>query len=406
MKQTLRTWKVGFFLTVRSLTRGNVSTTLMTIFMMAMIFVNLIFLTSIINGLVHTAYNQIIETLTGHILVEPAAGKGSLADATAVEKELMHVNGISHVSPRTNFSAELEYNGEKGSYRGVAIDTEKEAAVTTVKNHVVAGRFLEPDDTNAVILGNQITGGEDVELHEYSLKNVQVGDAVKMTFANGLEKTYTVVGIFDNDFVQADNRFFVNADEYFSLFPELKNQASEMAVRMDHSDVYDVDAVVSDIESRSIDANIRTWKDTAGVVESFTASFTIVNFIVSIVGIIVAGITIFIVMYVDVVNRRKQIGILRAIGIAENSIAISYLLRALLYAVVGIILGMILFNVVIIPMFIRRPLHLPVGNVSLIIDTGVMYMRALALLIVSFLGAYIPIHKTLRMHIIDAIWGE
>lgn len=398
------TTRVGFFLAFRSLTRGNLGTSIMTIFMMAIIFVNLIFLTSIINGLTATAYNQIIETLTGEVLVEAPTGQQYIEQAAAQEKELKLIPGVTQVSPRVNFSVELAHNDEIGSYRGVAIDAEKEAAVTSVEEHMVAGRYLLPDETDAVILGIQVAGEENVELFAYSLKNAQVGDTVEMRFTNGSSKEYKVVGIFDNNFVQADNRFFVTQKEYLSLFPQQQDVVSEFAVRLSYETP--LEATAEAIEEQGISENVRTWKETAGVVESFTKSFDIVNFIVSILAIIVAGITIFIVMYVDVVNRRRQIGILRAIGIAENAIAISYLLRALFYAVVGVVLGIVLFKFAIIPLFIQKPLHLPVGNVSLVIDQTIMYVRAVALLLVSFLGAYIPVQKTLRMHIINAIWGE
>lgn len=401
---TRTTWRVGTFLAWRSLTRGNIGTSVMTVVMMALIFINLIFLTSIINGLTATAFKQIIETLTGEILVEAPAGELFIDHAGAAERELRLIDGVTHVSPRINVSVELEHDGEMGSYRGVAVDPSKEASVTTVEDHLIAGRFLRSDDTNAIILGVQIAGGENVELFAYSLKNVQVEDVVEMKFTNGMSKEYEVVGIFDSDFVQADNRFFLTQTEYFSLFPQQRRVASEFAVRIAVD--APLEATAAAITDTGITDNVRTWKETAGLVESFTKSFDVVNFIVSVLALIVAGVTIFIVMYVDVVNRRRQIGILRAIGIVESSIAISYLLRALLYASVGVVLGMLLFQFAIMPVFVRRPLHLPVGNVSLVVDATTMYVRAFALLLVSFLGAYIPVQKTLRMHIINAIWGE
>jgi putative ABC transport system permease protein len=109
---------------------------------------------------------------------------------------------------------------------------------------------------------------------------------------------------------------------------------------------------------------------------------------------------------VDIVNRRKQIGILRAIGITELAIAISYLVRAMVYSVIGIVVGIVLFKFCIMPLFITHPLRLPIGSVNLIIDNVLLYLRACAIIIASFLGTYIPIRSTLRMHIIDAIWGE
>lgn len=402
--QHFRNWHVGLFLATRSLVRGNIGTSVMTIFMMAMIFVNLIFLTSIINGLTATANSQIIDKLTGHILVEAPPGETYVQDANEVKAQLLLVDGVTAISQRTNFSAELEINGEQGSYRGVAIDPDEEASVTSIKEHIVAGRYLEPSDTDSIIIGNQVAGSENVEMYAYSLKGVNVGDTVTMRYAGGLEKDYKIVGIFDTDFVQSDNRFFVTNNEYFSLFPQYKKNASEYAIKIRQTS--DLHVVAQQIKDLDLGVSVRTWEDTAGIVESFTSSFDIVNFIVSMVAIVVAGITIFIVMYIDVVNRRRQIGILRAIGISELSIGISYLIRALLYALLGVAIGIIIFKYAMVPFFINRPLHLPVGNVSLVIENSIMYTRSVALLLVSFLGAYIPIQKTLRMSIINAIWGE
>ncbi|HLD21939.1 MAG TPA: FtsX-like permease family protein, partial [Patescibacteria group bacterium] len=370
MKQALRTWWVGIFLTLRSLTRGNIGTTVMTIFLMAMIFVNLIFLSSIINGLVETANRQVINGLTGEILVEAPSGETYISQAAEVEKQLRLVHNVQQVSPRVNFSAELEYNNEQGSYRGVAIHPSKESEVTVLAQNVVEGRFLRPDDTNAIVLGVQIAGGEGVMMEVYSLKGAQVGDTVTMRYTNGLEKKYEVVGIVNMNFVQADNQFFISQEEYYSLFPQLKDQVSEFAIKLTQGT--SLQPVVDDMKNLDFSLNVRTWKDTAGLVKSFTSSFDIVNFIVSISAIIVAGITIFIIMYVDVVNRRRQIGILRAIGIAESSIAISYVLRALLYAFIGIVIGMYLFTFVVTPTFVRMPLQLPVGDVSVVIDNSIM----------------------------------
>lgn len=399
----MRTWGVGIFLTIRSLTRGNIGTSVMTVLLMSLIFINLIFLTSIINGLTHTAHRQIIETLTGHILVEPSPGDIFVEDAEDVRHDILLVPDVVAVSSRVNFSAELEFAGEQGSFRGVAIDPDTEAHATAVKDNIIAGRYLRADDEDAIIIGNQVAGGEDVELQAYSLKGAQVGDVVTTRFSDGRERDYEVVGIFDSNFVQSDNRFFINEEAYIKEFPNHARQASEFAVRIRED--ADLDATAERIAQVS-DVSVRTWEETAGIVESFTSSFDIVNFIVSIVAVIVAGVTIFIVMYVDVVNRRRQIGILRAIGISEMSIAISYLLRAMLYAALGVLIGMALFQFVVIPLFVRNPVQLPVGFVSLVIQQDIMYVRAAALLLVSFLGAFVPIRRALRMHIIDAIWGK
>lgn len=403
MTHWTRSWQVGWFLTIRSLARGNIGTSVMTICMMALIFVNLIFATSLINGLTVTAHRQIIDTLTSDVLIEPDPGATYIQPTRQIIHDLMNIPGVSGVTARLNFSAEVKHNEDEGSYRGVAINPDTEARVMALADHIAAGRMLLPTDRNGVLVGIQVAGGKDVLMNAYSLKGVHVGDVVTVRYSSGFEKDYTVIGIVDYDFVQADNRFFISEQEYMSLFPEYRNHASEISI--DAAPGVTEQAIVNQIKDRGIAKTVRTWQDTAGIVESFTASFDIVNFVLSIVALIVAGITIFIVMYVDVVNRRRQIGILRAIGISENSIAISYLLRAVLYAISGVIVGMALFRFGVMPLFANRPLLLPLGQVRPSIEMNIMYVRALALLLVSFLGAYIPVQRALRMHIIDAIWG-
>ncbi|MFA5995193.1 MAG: FtsX-like permease family protein [Patescibacteria group bacterium] len=404
MENKTQHWLVGIFLAWRSISRGNVGTLVMTILMLSLIFINLIFLTSIINGVTVTANKQIIEAITGEIFIEAKTGDSYLTKAKQIERDLRLITNVQHVSPRTGISTELDFAGKSGSYRGMAINPNKEAAVTTVAQHMVTGRWLTTADTNAIVLGSQIAGKPKGELFAYSLKGVQVGDIITLKFTNGFAKDFNVVGIFDNDFVQADNRFFINQTEHDTLFPNLKDNVTEFGMKLTPN--ANLAAAVTAINELDISDNVRTWEDAAGITASFTKSFDIVNFIVSFVAIIVAGITIFIVMYVDVINRRKQIGILRAIGITETAIAISYILRAIFYAIIGIILGFIAFKLLIIPLFITKPLHLPIGNVSLSIDNSLLYMRALSILVVAFLGSYIPIQRTLRMRIIDAIWGE
>ncbi len=403
-RHNLHHWTVGVFLAQRSLSRGNIGTVVMTIFMLALIFVNLIFLTSIIQGFSVTANQQIIDTTTGEILVEPSSGDNYTNHSAQVVHDLDLVAAVQQISPRTNFSAELDFNSKQGSYRGIAVSPEAEAAVTTVAQQLTTGRWLRPNDTNAIVIGKQVAGAPGAELYAYSLKGVGLNDVVTLKYTNGFKKDYTVVGIYNTNFVQADNRFFISQHEYDTLFPELKNHSSEFALKL--ASGADVDTTVKAIRQLNISDHIRTWRDTAGLTASFTNSFDIINYIVSFVAIIVAGITIFIVMYVDVINRRKQIGILRAIGISELAIAISYILRALFYAIIGISLGFIIFKLILVPMFITRPLKLPIGNVSLTITNSILYIRASSIIIVSLLGAYIPIARTLHMRIIDAIWGE
>jgi putative ABC transport system permease protein len=58
------------------------------------------------------------------------------------------------------------------------------------------------------------------------------------------------------------------------------------------------------------------------------------------IGLLIAFVIIFVVIYVNIVNKKRQIGVQKAIGIEQNVIVASFVLQAMLYAGTGIILGL------------------------------------------------------------------
>ena len=148
-----------------------------------------------------------------------------------------------------------------------------------------------------------------------------------------------------------------------------------------------------------------TWEDYAGIVHSMTASFRIIEVIMDTVNLLVAGITIFIVTYIDVANRKRQIGIQRAIGITPASITLSYLIRALFYAFIAMALAVLIYIYGVIPLEAHFPFHFPFGNVYLRVIPSVMVRTALTLFGVSILSALIPVYGVMKVKIIDAIWS-
>jgi putative ABC transport system permease protein len=111
------------------------------------------------------------------------------------------------------------------------------------------------------------------------------------------------------------------------------------------------------------------------------------------------------VTYIDVANRRRQIGVPRAIGITPRSITLSYLLRAIFYAVTAIILAILLFNFVVAPLEARYPFHFPFGAVYLVVGWPEILRMTAIVMSVSLVASFLPVRGVMRMKIMDAIWG-
>lgn len=136
-----------------------------------------------------------------------------------------------------------------------------------------------------------------------------------------------------------------------------------------------------------------------------TDSFHAIDTILNVINLLVAGITVFVVTYIDVTNRRRQIGIQRAIGITPGCIAIAYLLRAAFYAAIASILASLAFLYIIVPVEAKYPFHFPFGDVNLITGASALATAFVVLLCAAIIAAFLPVWLALRMKILDAIWG-
>jgi ABC-type antimicrobial peptide transport system permease subunit len=99
------------------------------------------------------------------------------------------------------------------------------------------------------------------------------------------------------------------------------------------------------------------------------------------------------------------VGIERAIGIRPAAIAASYCLKAIAYAVVGVVLGALAFELAVVPFAAAHPFQFPNGAVTLSPEAGEMRRDGALLVIVAVLAALIPAWRSVRIKILDAIWG-
>ena len=134
-------------------------------------------------------------------------------------------------------------------------------------------------------------------------------------------------------------------------------------------------------------------------------SFGILNFITGIVSLVVACTTIFIVIFIHVVNKKRQLGILKAIGVSEKIIINSYIIQTLFYGLTGAFFAMLIMYGVANPYFNRNPLDMGFAKVKLLIEPFEALKSSMIILLASLVAGFIPAWVTVRQSIIKAIWG-
>jgi putative ABC transport system permease protein len=394
---------LSLFLAYKSITKGNKGTLVLTIFIMSLIFVNLVFTASIFLGLGNTVNNQVINTLYGNVALEPKTDEKYISDVYSLKQKINSVPGITGVSAQYVTGAAFSYKDKSGAWAIRSINPDDEITVTTIHNFMIDGEYLSKLDSNEIILGKEIPGGYGGDLEHLSLGGVNVGDSINVLFNNGVSRSFRVKGVFDANFQQSNNIAYISQKEMESVLG-LEDKASLILIKT--KDLGNEGSYIKQFLELGIKEEIKPWTVYAAMVKNITASFDMIALLIAVIGLFVASVTIFIIIYVNTISKRRQIGILRAIGIEGSVIMHSYILQAMFYAISGTIIGLFIMFFILKPWFITHPLKFPVGFVSLLIVPEKVMVNTISLIAAALAAGLIPSWMAVRETILEAIWGD
>jgi len=409
--------KLAMFLAYKSIFKGNRWALVLILLVMSLSFANLLLTPSILLGVTEAINRQQVETVYGNIVIDPPPDRYYLSRAGEWQETIGQLPGVTGVSARLDSSALIEYQwrdkdspsdkGKSGNWPVVGIEPEREAGVTTIHQRLIEGSYLDANDRDAILLGIEVAGGDNAQAAAFqTLQGVAVGDTVRLTYPNGVQREYTVKGIFQARESRADRTAFVTRAEMASVLGRTvySDRASQILISV--SDAGAENGLIEGIQALGIDGEVRSWSEYGGAMGGVVSSFDVVAGLISGIGLVVAGIVMFIVIYINVIHSRRHIGILRAIGIKRDVIIGSYLTQALFYAVMGIVLGGLAFWFGIQAYFRYHPLDLSIGQVSLALQPGIVSSAIIGLIAAAVLAGLVPVLSITRQGIIRAIWGN
>lgn len=406
-----RNIQIAFFLAFKSIKRGNKATIALIIFILSLAFVNLVFIAGILNGILEGMNKQINTNLVSNIVIEPQeepTKKDFIIHARDIMDQVQQISGIvsavSHYKLTGTLSFDKEKNGKPTVRSGeiIGVDPENEKNISEIAQKIIDGRYLENPGQGDILLGADLAGGYGPSDEITNLGGVKVGDKIQAAFSGGATREFTVRGIFKVNFAFVDRLAFITSKEAESIL-DVNDSASQILIRTKETggEKYFVDRI------KPLVPNLRVynWNHYAGALGDVSKSFNMITGIISVIGLAVAAITIFILIYVEVVNKRRQIGILKAIGIKQNIVIYSYIIQALFYAISGVIIGSVIVIYAIVPFFVSHPLNLPVGETGVALDKTGLIFNASSLLTASLIAGFIPSWRGARENILKAIWG-
>jgi len=395
---------VAFLLALRSLQRGSRSSVVLTVIIIAMCFTNMVFLPGLFNGIGEGIITQIVDYEVGNVLVGSKTGEQYVTDLDATLDLINSMPGVQRATPHLSRGATLKYRQRVLGVSVKAIKPGDEKFVSPLYSKMVAGSYLGEDDTGEVIIGRPVAGDATIKAEDEfqpSLGGVRVGDSITIEYGNGYTKEYRVKGIYYTGWSSNDNNVFITWSDMEQVEGKPLDFAEYITVKAKPG--YDEKFIKDELLQYGAPGYVQTTGDLLKkAMGSVMQSFAIINMVSLIVGIIITTVVLFIVITIKTINSRRQIGILKAIGVDKEVIMHTYGLQVVIMALLGIFFGVILTAMIGVYLSIH-PIVTPEWSATLYLTPVDYLTNSLILFLASVVAGYVPAYQVSREDIQSAM---
>ncbi|WP_198120592.1 ABC transporter permease [Massilia rhizosphaerae] len=306
----------------------------------------IVFLTALITGLQGNIINRTLGT-QAHIkvqppeeynrIVRPAPGTAQLLLESKRAQRLRSINNwqqvrdvldtmprITAVSPSISGPAFARRGTALVSVALIGIDPQRYLRIIPVKDDMVAGVFRI--GAGDAVIGKQLA----TDL------GMRVGDKLRLDGGQGRESVVNVAGIFELGVRELDARYvYLDMKQAQSLL-NLPGAATNIDVTVD--DIFDAQAIALRI-ARLTGLKAESWMETNSQLVNALRSQSISTRMISVFVALSVALGIASVLSVSVVQRTREIGILRAMGTTREQMLGVFLLQGGLFGLTGSLFG-------------------------------------------------------------------
>lgn len=221
-----------------------------------------------------------------------------------------------------------------------AVEPDYEAPYSIQAEHIAEGRYLHPEDGDAIIIGRGLA----------DLLDVAVGDRVTLLGRSSHEtmrqRTMTIVGIYDLGMVEAEKGMvFMTLPEAQSLY-NLRGQATEVTIILNQ--VGQEGQVMATLQEAFPELEVDSWDTLRPELRQTMDTKAAISTFFSFVVLLIASIGILNLMLMAVFERTREMGVLAALGMKGRQVMWLFLLEGALIGAVGALVGSVLGGAVVL----------------------------------------------------------
>lgn len=241
---------------------------------------------------------------------------------------------VAVAARRINTGGIISSRDSTYSVQIVGIEPAVEAPISLHAQNVGQGRFLQPDDGDAIFLGKGLAD----QLH------LTVGDRVTLLGRSKNEamrqRTMNLVGIYDLGLAEAERGMvFITLSEAQSLY-NLRDEVTEISITLHH--VGEEPAVMAALKTALPGYEADSWQTLKPELrEALQTKLTFTTFFGFVV-VFIGCIGIMNLMLMAVFERTREMGVLAALGLKARQVMGLFVLEGSLIGLVGTAVGSVL----------------------------------------------------------------
>ena len=309
---------------------------------------------------------------------------------------IKQVPGVLYVNGMVSGSSDIRVGTEKTSVSVSGVDTAVWRSMVTTK--LEAGRYLQPGDSNTVVIGYSLA-------HDTFLQQITLNRPITIG-----SKTFKVVGIFakSGGVGGGDNAVYMPADQARDVITESLSRNIFNSIMVKVADQAQANKIADDIiqklmQSRHVNTRTRDFTVTAFAsiqqqISSITQAISLFLTAIAAVSLLVGAVGIANTMFMSVMERTRQIGLLKALGATDNEVMKLFIMESGLFGFFGGIIG-IIFGILI------SVLISAVGLSAVVTPQLLVFALAFSVF-VGVLSGVAPARSAAKMNPVDALRFE
>jgi len=267
-------------------------------------------------------------------------GIASSSDLTLKDINIINkVSGVEETFYATMDTTEITFKNEKRYLQTLGIVDEDNRVIDLTFDsftlELKEGEFLKPQENRKVVLGFKIP---------FIFEEIKIGDSILIN-----NQRFQIIGILEslgNDI--DDSSIYISYSDSKNLFNNTKDKIDFVGIKI--KDINNMNLTVEetkdkldkyrDVTEDTRDYIIQTPEDILNIFNSILSIITIFLIGIGSISVLVGAVGIANTMYTSVLERTREIGVMKAIGATNFSITKIFLFESVLLGLIGGIIGM------------------------------------------------------------------